>query len=68
MSEGELCCPDLQFICKRVRQKLDNYVSYQFTREQNDILKTFFDLDRRVLLFRQTQDATLFEFFHTAIL
>lgn len=44
MSEEEVCCPDLQFICRRVRQKQDNYVSYQFTREQNDILKTFFDL------------------------
>jgi len=44
MSEEEVCCQDLQFICQRVRQKLDNYVAYQFTNEQNDILKTFFDL------------------------
>lgn len=44
MSAGEVCCQDLQFICQRVQQKRDNYISYQFTREQNDILKTFFDL------------------------
>src|SRR5512142_915884 len=44
MPDEELWCPDLQFICRRVRQKRDSYVSYQFTREQNDILKTFFDL------------------------
>ena len=44
MAEGEKTCPDLRFICQRVRQKSDDYLSYQFTREQNDILKTFFDL------------------------
>jgi len=44
MTEGEDICPDLRFICRRVRQKNDDYLSYQFTREQNDILKTFFDL------------------------
>lgn len=44
MAEGEVCCPDLYFICQRVRQKQGNYLSYQFTSEQNDILKTFFDL------------------------
>lgn len=44
MSEEEVWCQDLQFICRRVRQKRENYISYQFTREENDILKTFFDL------------------------
>jgi signal transduction histidine kinase len=44
MSEGEIFCPDLQYISQRVRHKRDNYVAYQFTNEQNDILKTFFDL------------------------
>jgi len=44
MTVGETCCPDLLFICQRVRQKQESYVSYQFTDEQNDILKTFFDL------------------------
>ncbi len=44
MGDGEKICPDLHFICQRVRQKSDDYLSYQFTQEQNDILKTFFDL------------------------
>jgi len=44
MSEWERCCQDLQFICQRVRRKQDDYASYQFTKEQDDILKTFFDL------------------------
>ena len=37
-------CPDLEYIARRVRQKRDNYIEYHFTRDQNDILKTFFDL------------------------
>lgn len=37
-------CPDLRFIAQRVRQKRDNYLEYHFSREQNDILKAFFDL------------------------
>ncbi|NTV13840.1 MAG: HAMP domain-containing histidine kinase [Desulfobulbaceae bacterium] len=44
MVEGKEICPDLGFICQRVGKKRDDYLSYQFTQEQNDILKTFFDL------------------------
>ncbi len=37
-------CPDLLTINNRVRQKRKDYISYDFTRIKNDILKSFFDL------------------------
>ncbi|MEW6218305.1 MAG: ATP-binding protein [Thermodesulfobacteriota bacterium] len=36
--------PDLELIRDRIRQKRANYIKYDFTRIQNDLLKTFFDL------------------------
>jgi len=35
---------DLAGIRERIRQKRENYIQYDFTRIQNDALKTFFDL------------------------
>lgn len=35
---------DLDHIRKRVKSKLANYVEYNFSQLQNDLLKTFFDL------------------------
>ena len=37
-------CSDLQYVYERVNKKADNYLAYHFSRQQNDILKTFFDL------------------------
>ncbi len=36
--------PDIADICERVRRKRKDYMSYDFSRIKNDILKTFFDL------------------------
>jgi len=44
MVEQVESCPDLEYIARRVREKRANYLEYHFTRDQNDILKTFFDL------------------------
>ena len=44
MSDQKELCPDLRFVGQRVRRKADDYLAYEFTQEQNDILKTFFDL------------------------
>lgn len=44
MSPSEKICQDLQKISKRIREKRENYVSYNFTPAQNDLLRTFFDL------------------------
>ena len=41
---GEYCSNDLQHVFQRVRKKADDYQAYHFSRQQNDILKTFFDL------------------------
>ena len=35
---------DLEQILQRIRQKKEDYVRYNFSREQNDQLRTFFDL------------------------
>ena len=37
---------DLATIRKRVKQKRHDYISYDFSRKKNDILKTFFDLSQ----------------------
>jgi hypothetical protein len=37
---------DLAAIRKRVKQKLLDYIEYDFSRKKNDILKTFFDLSQ----------------------
>ena len=37
---------DLATIRKRVKQKRRDYISYDFSRKKNDILKTFFDLSQ----------------------
>jgi len=44
MPEFNAPCQDLQYIYQRVGQKSEDYIAYHFTRQQNDILKTFFDL------------------------
>ncbi len=44
MGEQEENSTDLEYIARRVRQKRANYIEYHFSRDQNDILKTFFDL------------------------
>jgi signal transduction histidine kinase len=44
MTKSEELCSDLRYILQRVRKKADDYKSYHFSRQQNDILKTFFDL------------------------
>jgi signal transduction histidine kinase len=46
MVKIEESCPDLQYVLQRVREKADNYKAYHFSRQQNDILKTFFDLSQ----------------------
>ncbi len=35
---------EIDKICKRVKEKREIYIDYDFSRIQNDILKTFFDL------------------------
>lgn len=35
---------DLQYIYRRIKKKSDDYHTYHFSADQNDILKTFFDL------------------------
>jgi signal transduction histidine kinase len=40
----DYCSPDMQHVFQRVRKKEKDYKSYHFSRHQNDILKTFFDL------------------------
>lgn len=35
---------NLEFILVRIRQKKQDYIRYNFSREQNDLLRTFFDL------------------------
>ncbi len=37
-------CPDLQTICRRVREKTASYDRYNFSAHFNDFLKAFFDL------------------------
>lgn len=44
MTKSEEPCSDLQYVFQRVRKKAEDYKAYHFTRQQNDILKTFFDL------------------------
>ena len=44
MTKYEESCNDLRYVFQRVRKKADDYKSYHFSRQQNDILKTFFDL------------------------
>jgi len=45
MTKSEKYCSiDLQHVFQRVRKKADDYNAYHFSRQQNDILKTFFDL------------------------
>jgi signal transduction histidine kinase len=44
MIEQAGTCPDLEYIRQRVEQKRADYIEYHFSRAQNDILKTFFDL------------------------
>ncbi|MBU0479883.1 MAG: HAMP domain-containing histidine kinase [Proteobacteria bacterium] len=36
--------PDLQYIHRRIKKKFEDYQTYHFSANQNDILKTFFDL------------------------
>lgn len=44
MTKSDESCSDLHYVDQRVRNKADDYKSYHFSRQQNDILKTFFDL------------------------
>ncbi|MDF1576983.1 MAG: HAMP domain-containing sensor histidine kinase [Desulfurivibrionaceae bacterium] len=44
MAKPEKAASDLHYIHQRVRKKEADYQTYRFTRRQNDILKTFFDL------------------------
>ena len=44
INSEEPCSNDLQHVSQRVRKKAEDYEAYHFTRQQNDILKTFFDL------------------------
>jgi signal transduction histidine kinase len=44
MIKTDKLCPDLQYVLQRVREKAADYSAYQFSHQQNDILKTFFDL------------------------
>jgi signal transduction histidine kinase len=44
MAKPEESCSDLRYIYERVGKKAADYKKYHFTRRQNDILKTFFDL------------------------
>lgn len=37
-------CEDLEKICRRVREKSESYVRYDFSDNYNDFLKAFFDL------------------------
>ena len=36
--------PDLEAICRRVREKSKSYDRYNFSSKYNDFLKAFFDL------------------------
>ncbi len=44
MVKSEKLSRDLGYIRQRVRKKAADYQTYHFSRRQNDILKTFFDL------------------------
>jgi signal transduction histidine kinase len=44
MDTADIPRMDLEQILSRIRQKKENYVHYNFSREQNDLLRTFFDL------------------------
>lgn len=44
MTRPEESCRDLHYFFKRVKEKAADYEAYRFSRQQNDILKTFFDL------------------------
>ncbi|MBU0673493.1 MAG: HAMP domain-containing histidine kinase [Proteobacteria bacterium] len=41
--------PDLNRLYQRILEKKQDYQSYDFTRKQNDLLKTFFDLSQEFL-------------------
>jgi hypothetical protein len=42
--ENDQTVDDLALVRKRVREKIESYIDYDFSRMQNDLLKCFFDL------------------------